>query len=173
MARTFSHYERCIDTMRTRHPDMPRQSVVLMRLGYHLFRTTNERLDAFFATHGLSASAWAVLIKIYSSPDQAVTPSEISTAVVQSRTHMTRVADELVADGLIERSHDQVDRRRVVLRLTPHGVNRIQQLIPLVWAEYETMLAVFSADEAAQLEGLLRRWLTHLELHPLPAEPKT
>ena len=97
MARTFSHYERCIDTVRTHHPDMPRQSVILMRLGYHVFRAMNERLDAFFAAHQLSASAWAVLMKIYSAPDQAVTPSEISVAVVQSRTHMTRVADDLAA----------------------------------------------------------------------------
>jgi len=173
MARTFSHYERCIDTVRTHHPDMPRQSVILMRLGYHVFRAMNERLDAFFAAHQLSASAWAVLMKIYSAPDQAVTPSEISVAVVQSRTHMTRVADDLAAAGLIERSHDQVDRRRVVLRLTPHGVARIQQLVPLVWAEYEKLLAIFSADEATQLEGLLRRWLAHLEPHPSSVENDT
>lgn len=171
MALTFSHYERCIDTVRARYPNMPRQSVVLMRLAYHVFRSLNERLDGFFAAHDLSPSAWAVLMMIYSTPDQAITPSAASTAVVQSRTHMTRVADDLVAAGLIERAHDEVDRRRVVLRLTARGVERIQSLLPLAWAEYEDALATFSAEEAAALEGLLRRWLAHLEHHPLPGDP--
>ncbi len=166
MALTFSHYERCIDTVRARHPDMPRQSVVLMRLAHHVFRALHERLDVFFAAHELSTSAWAVLMMIYSTPDQAITPSEASAAVVQSRTHMTRVADDLVAAGLIERAHDETDRRRVVLRLTTRGVERVQQLLPLAWTEYAAALAAFSTEEAATLEGLLRRWLAHLENHP-------
>lgn len=163
MTLTFSHFERCIDTVRTQHPDMPRQSVVLMRLAHHVFRALNERLDRFFATHKLSTSSWAVLMMIYSRPKRAITPSEVSTAVVQSRTHMTRVADDLVASGLIERVHDEVDRRRVVLRLTAHGVGLIEQLLPLAWAEYQATLAVFSTNEKTQLETLLRRWLGHLE----------
>lgn len=163
MALTFSHFEHCIDVVRAQHPDMPRQPVVLMRLTHHVFRALHERLDRFFATHELSTSAWAVLMMIYSSPNRAITPSEISTAVVQSRTHMTRVADDLVAAGLIERSHDAVDRRRVELRLTEQGVERIKQMLPLAWAEYQTALAIFSVDEMAALETLLRRWLDHLE----------
>lgn len=171
MALTFSHYERCIDTVRIRHPDMPHQAVVLMRLAHHVFRALHERLDVFFAAHELSTSAWAVLMMIYSMPDRAITPSEASAAVVQSRTHMTRVADDLVTAGLIERAHDEVDRRRVVLRLTAQGVERIQRLLPLAWMEYEDALAAFSAEEAAALERLLRRWLAHLEKHPWPGDP--
>lgn len=171
MALTFSHYERCIDTVRIRHPDMPHQAVMLMRLAHHVFRALHERLDVFFAAHELSTSAWAVLMMIYSMPDRAITPSEASAAVVQSRTHMTRVADDLVTAGLIERAHDEVDRRRVVLRLTAQGVERIQRLLPLAWMEYEDALAAFSAEEAAALEGLLRRWLAHLEKHPWPGDP--
>lgn len=163
MTLTFSHYERCIDTVRAQHPDMPRQSVVLVRLAHHVFRALNERLDHFFAAHDLSTSAWAVLMMIYSTPERAITPSEASAAVVQSRTHMTRVADDLVAAGLIERAHDEVDRRRVALRLTASGVELIKRLLPEAWAEYRATLAIFSADEATALETLLRRWLGHLE----------
>lgn len=169
MALTFSHYERCIDTVRAQHPDIPHQPVVLVRLAHHVFRSLSERLDRFFAAHGLSTSAWAVLMMIYSTPERAITPSEASTAVVQSRTHMTRVADDLVAAGLIERAHDAADRRRVALRLTAGGVERIQRLLPLAWAEYRAALAIFSADEACALETLLRRWLGHLEGEARPA----
>jgi len=163
MAPTFSHFERCIDTVRVQHPDMPHQSVVLMRLAHHVFRTLHERFDRFFAAHDLSTSAWAVLMMIYSTPERAITPSEASAAVVQSRTHMTRVADDLVAAGLIERVHDEIDRRRVVLQLTASGADLVKGLLPETWAEYQTALAIFSVDEMAALETLLRRWLDHLE----------
>jgi len=168
MTLTFFHYERCIDTVRAQHPAMPRQSVVLVRLAHHVFRALNERLDRFFAAHDLSASAWAVLMMIYSTPERAITPSEASAAVVQSRTHMTRVADDLVAAGLIERAHDEADRRRVALRLTAGGVDLIRRLLPLAWTEYRAALAIFSADEASALETLLRRWLGHLESEGRP-----
>jgi len=172
MTLTFAHYERCIDTVRARHPDMPQQAVVLMRLAHHVFRALHEQLDGFFAAHDLSTSAWAVLIMIYSMPDRTITPSEVSAAVVQSRTHMTRVADDLVAAGLIERASDSSDRRRVVLRLTAQGVARIEQLLPLTWTAYTAALAAFSADETAQLETLLRRWLAHLEQRPTSGDPQ-
>ncbi|MFO1424739.1 MAG: MarR family transcriptional regulator [Candidatus Competibacteraceae bacterium] len=168
MALTFSHFERCIDTVQAQHPDMPHQAVVLMRLAHHVFRALHERLDRYFATHDLSTSAWAVLMMIYSTPERAITPSEASMAVVQSRTHMTRVADDLVAAGLIERVHDEIDRRRVALRLTTSGVELIKRLLPEAWTEYQAALAIFSADEASALETLLRRWLGHLESEDRP-----
>lgn len=163
MTLTFSHFERCIDTVNHQHPAMPRQAVVLMRLAHHVFRALHDRLDRFFAAHDLSVSAWAVLMMIYSAPNRALTPSEASMGVVQSRTHMTRVADHLVAVGLIERAHDPVDRRRVALRLTARGVERVETLLPLAWTEYQAALSVFSEQESAWLETLLRRWLGHLE----------
>ncbi|MFO1420280.1 MAG: MarR family transcriptional regulator [Candidatus Competibacteraceae bacterium] len=168
MTPTFSHFERCIDTVRAQHPDMPHQSVVLMRLAHHVFRTLHERLDRFFAARDLSTSAWAVLMMIYSTPERAITPSEASMAVVQSRTHMTRVADDLVAAGLIERVHDEIDRRRVVLQLTASGADLVKKLLPEAWAEYRAALAIFSGDEATALETLLRRWLGHLESEDRP-----
>ena len=168
MTPTFSHFERCIDTVRAQHPDMPHQSVVLMRLAHHVFRTLHERFDRFFAAHDLSTSAWAVLMMIYSTPERAITPSEASMAVVQSRTHMTRVADDLVAAGLIERVHDEIDRRRVVLQLTASGADLVKRLLPETWTEYRAALAIFSADEATALETLLRRWLGHLESEDRP-----
>lgn len=168
MTPTFSHFERCIDTVRAQHPDMPHQSVVLMRLAHHVFRALHERLDRFFAARDLSTSAWAVLMMIYSTPERAITPSEASMAVVQSRTHMTRVADDLVAAGLIERVHDEIDRRRVVLQLTASGADLVKKLLPEAWTEYRAALAIFSGDEATALETLLRRWLGHLESEDRP-----
>lgn len=166
MTHDISCFEQRLDRMQAKHPEIPRQAVIVMRLTYHLTRVLQERLDSYFAEHGLSHSAWAVLMMVYSAPEQSLSPSEVSSAVVQSRTHMTRIADELVAAGWIERVRDLADRRRISLRLTPDGRQRIERLLPLTWAEYERAIAGFSSDQLASLEDLLRIWIDLLAMPP-------
>lgn len=164
MTHDISCFEQRLDRMQAKHPEIPRQAVILMRLTYHLTRVLHDRLDGYFAEHGLSHSAWAVLMMVYSSPEQSLSPSEVSSAVVQSRTHMTRIADELVAAGWIERVRDLADRRRISLRLTSEGRQRIERLLPLTWAEYERAIAGFSPEQLTSLEDLLRTWIDLLAL---------
>jgi MarR family transcriptional regulator, negative regulator of the multidrug operon emrRAB len=155
--------DRGLDRVRARHPEMPRGAVMLARLGYHVFRLMNDRLETFFGRHGLTSSAWTALIIIYASPGRAVSPSQMSASLAQSRTHMTRVGDELVDKGLAQRVPDAADRRRVQLALSVRGERLVRKLLPLAWREYEGMLSGFSKRDAATLERLLRRWITHLE----------
>jgi MarR family transcriptional regulator, negative regulator of the multidrug operon emrRAB len=149
---------------------MPRGAVMLARLGYHVFRLMNDRLETFFGRHGLTSSAWTALMLIYASPGRAVYPSQISAVLAQSRTHMTRVGDELVEKGLVERVPDPADRRRVELALSPRGERLVRKLLPLAWREYESMLSGVSARDAATLERLLGRWLTNLENSASPEQ---
>ena len=155
--------DRGLDNVCARHPELPRGAVTLARLGYHVFRLMNDRLETFFGRHGLTSSAWTALIVIYASPGRAASPSRVSAALAQSRTHMTRVGDELVKKGFAQRVRDVADRRRVALAISPRGERLVRKLLPIAWREYEGMLGGFSARDAATLERLLRRWITHFE----------
>ena len=139
---------------------------MLIRLTYHAFLSLDARLEAHFERHRLTTSSWLALMMIYCSARRRVTPSELSAAVIQSRTHMTRVADDLAEKGLIRRMPSMEDRRRVDLKLTAAGVRTIERLLPLTWSEYECALGAFTSAERRQLEGLLRRWLQHLGAAP-------
>jgi MarR family transcriptional repressor of emrRAB len=162
MARDLSRFERSIARLAQKHPRMPRDTVMLIRLAYHAFLALDERLEAHFNRHRLTGSSWVVLMMIYSSAARRVSPSELSAAVVQSRTHMTRVADDLADKGLIRRVPGVADRRRVELALTPAGLRTIERLLPLTWATYESALDVFGAADRHSLASLLRRWLHYL-----------
>jgi len=162
MARDFSRFERGMARIAQLHPGISRDAVTLIRLSYHVFLSLDDRLEQHFARHRLSTSSWIVLMMMYCAPDRRVNPSELSAAVIQSRTHMTRVADDLVAKRLIRRTASPTDRRRVELTLTATGLKLIEELLPLTWAEYESALSVFSKNERSQLQSLLQRWLAHL-----------
>lgn len=136
---------------------------MLVRFVIFLQRHLEDHLTQVLGQHGLSHSAWSLLMMIYSSPTQSINPSVASDALRQSRPHMTRMTDDLAARGWVERIHDSSDRRAVEVRLTAAGEARVGELLPPMWREYEQLLAGFSADETAELGGLLRRWLVNLE----------
>jgi len=153
----FEAYEQRIDAIRARHPQMPRTTVVRMRLLYHVLRLLADDLEHFFSRQGVSASGWAALMMLYSSPQARANPSLLSADLVQSRTHMTRIADELTGKGLVRREANLADRRRVDLVLTARGSRFIERTLPKSWRHYEELLGIFDDAEAGTLERLLRR----------------
>lgn len=170
----FSAYEQRIDAIRALHPAMPRSSVVRVRLLYHVLRLLADDLEQFFSGHGVSASGWAALMMVYSAPQRRANPSLLSADLVQSRTHMTRVADELVGKGLLRREADAQDRRRIDLVLTPRGRRFIERLLPLSWRHYESLLEGFAEHDAHALEQLMRRLYLRLDAtaRRAPARPR-
>lgn len=162
MPATFATYEDRIDAIRAAHPQMPRTTVVRIRLLHNVLRLLADDLEQFFSGHGVSASGWSALMMIYSAPEMRANPSLLSTELLQSRTHMTRIADELVGKGLVKREPNAVDRRRIDLVLTRRGRAFIERLLPPAWAHYGELLDVFDAAEAQKLEHLMRKLHAHL-----------
>ncbi len=152
-----------MDALCQLHPELPRATVSRLRLLQHGARELNDHLEAFFREHGISASCWIPLLILYAHPGPSLNPSYLAASLVQSRTHVTRVVDELVAKHYLERTPDPSDRRRLDLSLTATGRAFIQEMLPRVWARYETLLSVFSETEARTLDVLMRKLLRHLE----------
>lgn len=159
---TFCHFEQRIANVKTRHPEMPTDAVVLVRLAYATFKLLNARLESFFAEQGFSVSAWSLLILIYSDPKGEMTPSEASETLMHSRAHMTRASDELVELGLIHRVGSADDRRRIALRLTPTGEGRVQELLPQLWAFYRQLIGELPPETVGLMTEHLHQWFGHL-----------
>jgi MarR family transcriptional repressor of emrRAB len=156
-------YETRLGEMSRRYPEMPSMAVMVVRLALFLQRRLDDRLTDHLARHGLSHSAWSLLMLIHSSPGGSIAPSEASSVLRQSRPHMTRMTDELVERGWVERHTDPKDRRAISISITPLGQQELERLLPTMWREYEDLTAGFSGEEMTQLHGLLRGWLLHLE----------
>ena len=156
-------YETRLGEMGRRYPEMPSMAVMVVRLALFLHRRLDDRLTDHLAHHGLSHSTWSLLMLIHSSPGGSIAPSEASSVLRQSRPHMTRMTDELVERGWVERRTDPKDRRAISISITPLGQQELERLLPTMWGEYEELTAGFSGDEMTQLQSLLRQWLLHLE----------
>lgn len=71
--------------------------------------------------HGLALSSYEVLLFLAEAPAGRMRMSELADRVLLSRSGLTRLADRLARDGLIERRPCSEDARGWFAALTPKG----------------------------------------------------
>ena len=85
-----------------------------------------RELDAQMrAEHGLSVSAYEVLMFLADTPDGRLRMAEIAERVLLSRSGLTRLVDRLVALGLVRRNPCADDGRGSYAELTPEGGRKL------------------------------------------------
>jgi len=92
----FLRIEQAIDVVGQRNPGTPRQEVILNRLFCHVMSHLTSLWNEALKPYAINETVWTALMALYSQPDQALYPSDISDAMNFSRTNATRVCDELV-----------------------------------------------------------------------------
>ncbi|GGO21730.1 MarR family winged helix-turn-helix transcriptional regulator [Deinococcus humi] len=115
-------------------------------------------LEAFFAGHDLTPSAFDVLATLRrSAPPEGLTLGELSALMAITPPAVTKRVDALSARQLIERLPDTSDRRAIRARLTATGRTLIDSLLPQHLANEERLLAALSVTERRTLRALLGR----------------
>lgn len=81
------------------------------------------------ASDGISLQTFEVLLRIGRAPEGHVSMSELAAAVALTTGGVTRLADRLEAEGLVERRSCPEDRRVVHLALTPAGEHVLERAL--------------------------------------------
>ena len=122
----------------------------------------------------LSCVCYLALVYLYGNPGNCANPSEISLAIGDTRTNMTRICDALVQRGLVHRVANSQDRRRVDLSLTAEGIALLHEVMPLVRQRVEQVMSAFSVDEKTHLLNLMARLNAALAMYlRAEAQPDT
>jgi MarR family transcriptional repressor of emrRAB len=162
VATSFAPFESAIERVAKRRPGAPRQEILLTRLYHHIDNRLAERYNESLKPHGINQTIWLTLIMLYSSPDHAIKPSDLSVCMDSSRTNATRLADELVARGWVERRPCSKDRRQLFLSLTPDGIRFVEELLPEQRQLHRSFWTSFTKAEKSTMEALLRKLLKQL-----------
>lgn len=162
MHNDFAYFEQGIGRIARQLPGMPEDQVVLNRLFFFVFKELDETYNRHLAAHGLNTSSLLALAMLMSRQDERINPCHLSDALIASRTNVTRLADELVAAGWVDRRPSLADRRRVELSLTDAGRALLTRVLPSVWRMIERQWADFSPAEVTEFDRLLRKMLASL-----------
>lgn len=120
------------------------------------------KIDAALAGDGLTATQWMALVSLYF--DHADTCVGLARRLAHDKGAMTRLMDQMEANGWVTRQRDAADRRINRLTLTDAGrtaATSAKQKVIALWNGY---LADWSDAEVATLMTLLHRLRTTMEM---------
>jgi DNA-binding MarR family transcriptional regulator len=136
----------------------------LARVGLLLDAFQHRCLDEF----GLRFVDFSVLRVVVLAGE--LTPSELADLTLRSTGGMTQIVDRLVKAGLVLRSPDPTDRRKVVIGLTPQGRRLVDRAQKAYARERSRVLGPLSAGELAEVDAAVRRLLELLSDEAAAAE---
>jgi DNA-binding MarR family transcriptional regulator len=112
-------------------PPLSGDEEVLWRALIRIAVTLPRGLDDDLArTAGISLSEYVVLMNLSEAENQAMRLSALAAAVALSLSRVSRLVDELQAQGLVTKERDAVDTRGSIATLTPAGLERLRAAYP-------------------------------------------
>jgi DNA-binding MarR family transcriptional regulator len=127
-------------------------------VGYLMRMSMNRvlpQLEALFQDRELTFSQWTTLVALYDG--KITTAGDLAHNICHDGGSLTRLIDQMVERGFVNRSRSEQDRRSVKLALTPKGRAIVGGLAPDVMNFWNTLLTGFSHEEVDTLIALLTK----------------
>lgn len=145
-----------VNQWRHERPDLdPDPMLVIARIG-RLAETIDALLRPTFAAAGLGNGDFDVLAALRrSGAPYALSPGDLSRAMLVTTGAVSKRLDRLERRGLIERSVAAIDARARLVALTPPGLELVDTLIRSHLDRQREILVGLTRDERAHLADLL------------------
>jgi DNA-binding MarR family transcriptional regulator len=125
--------------------------MLLMRLSKRWFV---QRLQSY----GLTLPQFMTLAAL-AAHEEACTMSDLTNVTFHDPPTMTGVIDRLVKTKLVQRTRSETDRRVVLVKATPTGIDLTNEIKESLMQETLTSYKMLTDEELVTLEQLLRRLL--------------
>jgi len=125
---------------------------------YHRFQQIYVLIDdgdrRVLRSVGLTPTQYNLLLRLGEHPDDGLTITALSQALLCTRGNITRLVRRLELQGLVRCTSDSRDLRLVRVSLTPVGAARIEEARSLHNASVRRRLGALSDQEQAALMAL-------------------
>lgn len=136
---------------------------VVYRMG-QVRRLLEQRMAEVFARHGLTAADFLVIVTLRRAGEPYRMPqARLMNALGLTSGTVSLRLDRLAKAGSVIREPDPDDRRGSIIRLSDSGLKLFDAVAPEHLANEDRLLSALTADQRAELAGLLRHLLVSLE----------
>ena len=161
---SFDATNKRLKNIHTRIPEFPEDLVRLLRMTYHVQKRMKDLANSVLRKYDLVDASYMVLAVLYGSENETPTASNLGEACMEKPANLTRVCNDLEAQGLITRGNRPGDRRCVMITLTDAGRNLIEQVMPEVWTRTTRAYDGYNGDDIRVQEQLFKRQLANLDV---------
>jgi DNA-binding MarR family transcriptional regulator len=138
-------------------------------LGYWLRLMSNHVSHAFarkLAAHDVTVAEWALMRALYG--EEPMSPSRVAERMGLTRGAVTKLADRLIAKGLLARQAHASDGRAQTLELTKAGARFVPKLATLADQNEAECFASLPDDDRQALERILKEAVARLAITAIP-----
>lgn len=150
--------DRIVSAWQRERPDLDIGPLSVLSRITRLAKQLDRARRAAFAEHDLEPWEFDVLAALR----RAGEPYTLSPGKLIEQTHvtsgtMTNRIDRMVDHGLVERMPSPADRRGVLVRITPAGLERVDAAMTRLLSVESELLSPIAGEDQVQLAGLLRQ----------------
>ncbi|PRX47031.1 DNA-binding MarR family transcriptional regulator [Prauserella shujinwangii] len=145
-----------LEQWRRERPDLDPWPIGVVGRIMRISRMWDKEIKSFLAGHGLEPGEFDVLSTLRRSgaPYELTAGAFLKTSLVTTGAITLRV-DRMQDKGLVTRIRDGDDRRSVRIRLTDHGLEVIDRVLPLHLDNEARLLQALDPEARAQLSTML------------------
>lgn len=144
--------------------ELGRKLLTLPRLNaWGAFLTAHKALETILGRElesacGLPLTWFDALAQLRKAPGRRLTMTQLATALLFSKSGLTRLIDRMVEAGLVQRLARPGDRRSLHIALSDAGEEKYRQALPIHLSHVKRHFAAYIEDgEAAAVESALMR----------------
>ncbi len=116
----------------------------------------NARLSDIIKSHNITLQQYNVLRILRGKYPKWANPGEIKAVMLDKNPDLTRLCDRMCVQGLISRTIDEANRRKMNICITDKGLEVLEQIDPEIH-KIEQMMVHLQDAEAEHLSDLLDR----------------
>jgi DNA-binding MarR family transcriptional regulator len=125
-----------------RYPDADIKAISDFVSLLRAFSDVSDSLDKLLAKHGLLQGRWWVLVLLMRQEDLTSSPSDLAGKAGVTKATMTGFIDGLEREGLVQRMMDENDRRKFLIRMTPLGQQKLDEVMPDYYSRVKALMSV-------------------------------
>jgi DNA-binding MarR family transcriptional regulator len=153
------------ETLRRAARDYPDLDPTAVEVAMHLARASDRLLrtvERNLARYDLTQARFGVLMALLpnhrlGADAVPLTPSLLAERTAVTPATMTGLVDSLVKDGLVQRTEDPRDRRKIIIHLAARAHALLARILPGHFQQMAAMCGPLSRAERKQLAGLLQK----------------
>lgn len=156
--------DRIVSAWRRERPELDVTPLEILSRVSRLARRLDLARGTAFAEHGLDGWEFDVLSALRrTGAPYELSPGQLVAETLVTSGTMTNRVDRLLARGFVERQPAPRDRRGVIVRLTPAGMQAVDAALDDLLAHERDLLAELPTSQRDSLAGQLRILLTPFE----------
>jgi DNA-binding MarR family transcriptional regulator len=138
-----------------RYEDLDELNLKLIVTLTRCSQSVTRRDGQYISSQGLTLPQFGVLEALYHLGPLKV--GEIIEKTLSSSGNVGVIIDNLIKDGFLEKSKDDVDKRVTIVRATEKGKKKIEDIFPGHLDNIRTMFDILSPEEKNIMISLLKK----------------